>query len=72
MRTLLGVLLVGFAALASGVGALWAFMKAAGAEVDYCPDAKCTSGWYPATGILVSALILGVLGLVTLRGRRGG
>ena len=45
-------------------------MKLAGAEVDICGAGQdsCTSGWYYATPILFDGIVLGVLGLVLLRG----
>jgi hypothetical protein len=69
-RRALGGLLLLLAALAGAVGGLWAFMKAAGAEVDYCPGSGCTSGWYLAVGLLTLALAAGVAGVALLRGER--
>lgn len=66
-----GVLLVAFAAVCAGIGGLWAFMKAGGAEVDLYRGSSCTSGWFPATGFLLLALALGLVGAVLIRaGRR--
>ena len=44
-------------------------MKAAGAEVDYCPGSECTSGWYFASGLLAFAAAAVGVGLLRGRGR---
>jgi hypothetical protein len=70
VRRFSGAVLVLVAAVGVAFGGLWAFMKAAGAEVDICGTGEegCTSGWYYAVPILAIALILGVVGVVLLRG----
>jgi hypothetical protein len=72
LRRLVGGVFIGAALLAGAIGGLWAYMKAGGAEVDLCGGSDCTSGWYPATAFLGSAVVLGVLGTVVLRHHRGG
>jgi hypothetical protein len=47
-------------------------MKAAGAEVDYCPGSHCTSGWYFAGALLAFAAAAAVFGVALLRGKRQG
>ncbi len=70
MRTLVGLLLLLVAAGAGVLGGTWAYVKASGAEVDFCQGAGagCLSGWYPAGTILAFSLLLGVAGVVLLRG----
>jgi hypothetical protein len=70
VRTLVGLLLLLFAAGAGVLGGAWAYMKASGAEVDVCPGrgAGCLSGWYPAGAMLAFALFVAVAGVVLLRG----
>ena len=67
MSRSVGVVLLVVALLAGLVGGFWAFMKAAGAEVDYCDGPNCTSGWYGAAAFLALALIVGGVGLGLLR-----
>jgi hypothetical protein len=69
MRILAGALLVLAAAAGLAFGGFWAFMKAAGGEVDICrnPGEECTSGWYYAGPILAVSLLVLVLGVVLLR-----
>jgi hypothetical protein len=55
--------------MAGGLGGVWGFMKAAGAEVDYCPESECTSGWYFAGGLLALAVAAAAVGFVLLRSR---
>jgi hypothetical protein len=70
VRTLGAAFLLLVAAACGAVGGLWAYMKAAGAEVDICRGPECTSGWYFAGPLLVAALIFGVLGAALLHGAR--
>ena len=69
MRILAGALLVLAAAAGLAFGGLWAFMKAAGGEVDICrdPGGECTSGWYYAGPILAVSLLVLMLGVGLLR-----
>ncbi len=67
MRRSLGTVLVANAALAGVLGGLWAFMKAAGAEADYCDGQNCTSGWFGAVAFLALAVITGLVGWSFLR-----
>jgi hypothetical protein len=71
MRRALGGLLLLLAVAVGAVGALWAFMKAAGAEVDYCPESECTSGWYIAAMLLSLPVLAAVAGALLVRGKRG-
>jgi hypothetical protein len=67
LRSVLGLVLVVGALFVGAIGALWTSMKASGAEVEYCPGATCTSGWYLATALLVGAVALGAIGAAILR-----
>lgn len=69
MRSL-GFLLLGLAFVAGALGALWAFMKAAGAEVDFCRGDSCTSGWYFAGGFLAVAAVAALVGVALLSSGR--
>jgi hypothetical protein len=66
---LTGLLLLLASAAGIALGGFWAFMKASGAEVDYCDGSQCISGWYPAGTILLVAALAGLLGLALLRAR---
>jgi hypothetical protein len=70
MRRFAGAVLVVIAAAGLVVGGFWAYMKAAGGEVDICrdPGGKCTSGWYYALPILAGSAVVLVIGVVLLRG----
>ena len=70
MRTVVGALFLLAAVAGLAVGGLWAFMKAAGAEVDWCNRGDCTSGYYGAGAILLVAVIVGAIGVALLRGNR--
>jgi uncharacterized membrane protein YidH (DUF202 family) len=72
MRTLVGAFLVLVACVGVAVGGLWAYAKAAGAEVDICDGPRCTSGWYYAAPILIGAVVVGVFGVALLRSERRG
>lgn len=72
MRRMIGALLFVVALVAAAVGGSWAFMKAAGAEVDYCAASDCTSGWYPASALLALAAVAGLASIRLLRRERGG
>jgi hypothetical protein len=64
VRRLAGALLLVFAAAIAAVGAYWAFLKLAGADLD--PHA-----WYTVAVLLVAALSVGLGGLALLfDGRR--
>jgi hypothetical protein len=69
MRTLAGALLVLIAAAGLVIGGFWAYMKAAGGEVDICrdPGGECTSGWYYAGPILAVSVLVLALGVGLLR-----
>lgn len=69
MRRTLGMVLVLIALPSLAVGGLWAFMKASGAEVDFCEGGSCVSGWYPAATLLVVGFASGLAGLTLLRAR---
>ena len=69
MRRASGALLVLVAAVGAAIGGLWAYMKAAGAEVDICSGSECTSGWYFVAPILVGAVVMGLIGMALLRAR---
>jgi hypothetical protein len=69
MRRGSGALLLVVAGLGVAIGGLWAFMKAAGAEVDICSGPECASGWYFAGPILVGAVVVGLIGIALLRAR---
>jgi hypothetical protein len=71
MRELAGTLLILVSLAGLAIGGLWAFMKAAGAEVDICRagEGGCTSGWYYAVPILVAALVIGAIGIGLVRSR---
>jgi hypothetical protein len=69
LRRALGGLFLLLAVAAGGLGGLWAFMKAAGAEVDYCPRSDCTSGWYFAGALLAVAVAAAAVGVGLLRGK---
>jgi hypothetical protein len=69
LRRALGGLFLLLAVAAGGLGGLWALMKAAGAEVDYCPGSGCKSGWYFAGGLLALAVAAAVAGVGLLRGK---
>jgi hypothetical protein len=58
VRRASGALLVLVAAVGAATGGLWAYMKAAGAEVDICSGSECTSGWYFARPILMGAVVI--------------
>jgi hypothetical protein len=60
-------LLILVAALGAAFGGLWAYAKAAGGEVDICPDGDCISGWYFAGPILLGAVVVGLIGVALLR-----
>ena len=67
-----GVAAFVLAVLLGALGGLWAFMKAAGAEVDYCRGGGCTSGWYVVALLLGLAVLAAVVALGLLRGKRNG
>jgi hypothetical protein len=69
VRALAGVLLIVISLGGIAIGGFWAFMKAAGAEVDICTDAGggCTSGWYYAVPILMSSLVVAAIGILLVR-----
>ena len=69
-RLAAGALLVASAVVCAAIGGMWAFMKAGGAEVDFCSGSTCTSGWYPATGLLLLALVVGAVGAALIRAVR--
>jgi hypothetical protein len=72
MRRATGVVLLIIAVLVGALGALWAGMKSAGAEVDYCPEGGCVSGWYVVGVLFGVAVLVAVAGVSVLRGQRGG
>jgi hypothetical protein len=71
MRELAGTFLILVSMAGLAIGGLWAFMKAAGAEVDICRagEGGCTSGWYYAVPILVAALVVGAIGIGLVRSK---
>jgi hypothetical protein len=67
-----GVLLL-IALLCASLGGFWAYMKAAGAEVDICGTGEqgCISGWYFAGPLLFAAVVFGLLAAAAFRGGSG-
>jgi hypothetical protein len=61
------VLLIAVAVVVGGVAALWTAWRAAGAEVDYCPDGDCISAFAITIPALVLAVLVGWIGVALVR-----
>ena len=70
MTKLLGVLLVGVAAIAGVVGVGWIALDAVGTEWDYCSGGECIAGWKMGVGFSVVAVTAGIVGFRLLRRER--